>query len=91
MMYEAVLLVPLAWLLIRLRHQQAAPGTVLGIYLVSAGVIRFAIEFLRINERVVGPLSVAHIAALLAIAAGLLILATARGGPAHEPALSRRH
>jgi len=91
MMYEAILLVPRAWLLIRLRRQQAPAPTVLGVYLVSAGLIRFAIEFLRINERVVGPLSVAHIAALLAAASGLLILATARGGRPHQPALSRRH
>jgi prolipoprotein diacylglyceryltransferase len=91
MMYEAVLLLPLAWLLIRLRRQRAAASTVLGVYLVSAGVIRFAIEFLRINERVAGPLSVAHIAALLATAAGLLILATAREGRPHQPAPSRRH
>jgi phosphatidylglycerol:prolipoprotein diacylglycerol transferase len=91
MMYEAVLLLPLAWLLIRLRRRRAAASTVLGVYLVSAGVIRFAIEFLRINERVAGPLSVAHIAALLATAAGLLILATARDGRPHQPAPSRRH
>jgi phosphatidylglycerol:prolipoprotein diacylglycerol transferase len=76
MMYEAILLVPLAWWLIRLRRQQTAPAAVLGVYLAAAGIIRFAVEFLRINERVLGPLSVAHIAALCALAAGAAILFT---------------
>ena len=85
MMYEAILLVPLAWLLMRLRREQTPPPVVLGAYLASAGVIRFAIEFLRINERVLGPLSVAHIAALLAVAAGAAILLT-RGRADVRPA-----
>lgn len=74
MMYEAILLVPLAWLLIRMRRRKAPPSVVLGFYLAAAGAIRFAIEFLRINERVAGPLSVAHIAALVAVAVGGALL-----------------
>jgi phosphatidylglycerol:prolipoprotein diacylglycerol transferase len=70
MIYEALLLLPLAWLLIRARASRVPDRIVLGGYLASAGLIRFTIEFLRINERVVGPLSVAHIAALLAVATG---------------------
>jgi phosphatidylglycerol:prolipoprotein diacylglycerol transferase len=78
MIYEALALVPLAWLLMRARRRRIPDAVVLGAYLASAGLIRFAIEFLRINERVVGPLSVAHIAALLAVIAGGLLLAGAR-------------
>ncbi|HJR60648.1 MAG TPA: prolipoprotein diacylglyceryl transferase family protein [Vicinamibacterales bacterium] len=78
MVYEALALVPLAWLLIRLRRRGTPDVVVLGTYLAMAGFIRFAIEFLRINERVLGPLSVAHIAALLAVAAGLALLAARR-------------
>lgn len=74
MMYEAILLVPLAWLLVRMRRRKAPAAVVLGFYLAAAGAIRFAIEFLRINERVAGPLSVAHIAALAAVAAGGALL-----------------
>lgn len=74
MMYEAILLVPLAWVLIRMRRRDTPPATVLGFYLAAAGTIRFVIEFLRINERVAGPLSVAHIAALFAVAAGAGLL-----------------
>jgi phosphatidylglycerol---prolipoprotein diacylglyceryl transferase len=73
-LYEAALLVPLAWLLIRWRRQRRDDRFVLGAYLILAGTIRFVIEFLRINTRVLGPLSVAHIAALGAIVAGGLLL-----------------
>jgi phosphatidylglycerol:prolipoprotein diacylglycerol transferase len=74
MMYEALLLVPLAWVLIRMRRADTPAPTVLGFYLAAAGAIRFVIEFLRINERVAGPLSVAHIGALFAVAAGGALL-----------------
>lgn len=76
--YEAVALVPLAMLLLRLRRQQRPDALVLGVYLGAAGVIRFAIEFLRINPRVVGPLSVAHLASLLVMGAGVALLVVAR-------------
>jgi len=36
---------------------------VLGRYLVLVGCIRFAIEFIRINQRLVGPLSLAQLIA----------------------------
>jgi phosphatidylglycerol---prolipoprotein diacylglyceryl transferase len=72
--YEALLLVPLALLLVRWRRQRRPDGFVLGSYLVLAGVIRFAVEFLRVDVRVLGPLSVAHLASLGAIAVGLVII-----------------
>jgi phosphatidylglycerol:prolipoprotein diacylglycerol transferase len=79
MIYEAIALVPFAWWLVRLRRRGTADRTVLGTYLVGAGAIRFVIEFLRINVRVLGPLSVAHLAALAAIIVGIGVLATRRG------------
>ena len=42
---------------------------VIGRYLVLAGAIRFAIEFVRVNERVLGPLTLAHL-----VSAGLVIV-----------------
>ena len=78
MIYEALALIPLAWVLIRARAREVPDRIVLGGYLASAGLIRFAVEFLRINERVVGPLSVAHVAALVAVAAGGSLLVTRR-------------
>ena len=68
--YEAAALVPLAWLLLRWRKQGRPDRFVLGAYLALAGAIRFLIEFLRVNVRVLGPFSVAHLASLVAIAAG---------------------
>jgi len=77
-LYEAVALVPLAWLLIRWRKQGRADVSVLGAYLVLAGAIRFLIEFIRVNVRVLGVLSVAHLASLMAIATGLAFLLRAK-------------
>ena len=73
-LYEAAALVPLVLLLFRFRRRGAPPSFVLGLYLMLAGAIRFAIEFLRVNERVLGVLTVAHLAAVAAVAIGLVLL-----------------
>src|ERR1043165_5853500 len=49
-----------AFLGVRWRRRGVADAIVLGRYLVLAGAIRFAIEFIRINTRVLGPLTLAH-------------------------------
>ena len=73
-LYEAILLVPLAWLLARWRRQGRLDTFVLGAYLTIAGTIRFLIEFVRVNVRVLGIRTVAHIASLrVAIAGGVLL------------------
>jgi phosphatidylglycerol:prolipoprotein diacylglycerol transferase len=72
--YEALALVLLAILLFRWRRQARADAFVLGAYLLLAGAIRFAIEFLRVNERVLGPFSVAHLASIVVIALGLALV-----------------
>lgn len=77
-LYEAVALIPVAFLLVRLRKQGSADRVVLGTYLLLAGALRFAIEFIRVNERVLGVFSVAHLASLAAVVAGGLLLASAR-------------
>jgi phosphatidylglycerol:prolipoprotein diacylglycerol transferase len=77
-LYEALVLVPLAVLLVRWRRAGRPDVAVLGAYLAMTGTLRFAIEFLRINERVVGPLTVAHLASLGAVIVGVgLMLARA--------------
>ena len=73
-LYEALALVPLAAAIIGWRRHARRDEFVLGWYLVSAGAIRFAIEFVRANERVLGPLTVAHLASLAVVAVGALIL-----------------
>ena len=47
----------------------------LGRYLVGAGALRFAIEFIRVDKRVALGLSVAHFVSLTAVAAGVGLLA----------------
>jgi phosphatidylglycerol:prolipoprotein diacylglycerol transferase len=81
-LYEALALVPLALLLLRWRRSGRADGFVLGAYLILAGAIRFAIEFLRIDVRVLAGLSVAHFASLAAIALGAAILVKSKGSAA---------
>ncbi len=75
-LYEAAALVPIALLLLYARRAGYADRRVLGLYLVLAGAVRFAIEFIRVDVRVVGILSVAHLASLAAVGAGLILLAT---------------
>jgi phosphatidylglycerol:prolipoprotein diacylglycerol transferase len=72
--YEALALTPVVVLLMRWRRERRPDAFVLGMYLLLAGTVRFAIEFLRINERVLGPLSVAHLASLAVIVAGALLV-----------------
>jgi phosphatidylglycerol:prolipoprotein diacylglycerol transferase len=71
---EAEALVPIAWLLFHWRKQGRPDTCVLGAYLSVAGATRFLIEFLRVNVRVLRPFSLAHLASLVAIAAGAVFL-----------------
>jgi len=73
-LYEAFALAVVAWLLIRVRRRRVPDAIVLGRYLVLAGSIRFAIEFIRVNVRILGPFTLAHLVslALVIIGAGLL-------------------
>ena len=74
-LYEAIPLFALAVVFTRLRAAGTPDRTVFGLYLVAAGALRFAIEFLRVNEQVLFGLSVAHVAALAAMIAGGILLA----------------
>ena len=77
-LYEAIALVVVAWLLIRWRRRHVPDAVVLGRYLVLAGSIRFAIEFIRVNVRVVGPLTLAHLVSLALVIVGVGVLALNR-------------
>jgi phosphatidylglycerol:prolipoprotein diacylglycerol transferase len=76
--YEALALVPVAWLLFRWRRHGRPDRDVLGGYLALAGSVRFLIEFLRADVRVLGPFSVAHIASFAAAMVGLALLGQRR-------------
>ena len=73
-LYEAVALIPIALLLLRWRKQGRPDRVVLGAYFVMAGTLRFAIEFIRVNERVFGIFTVAHLASLAAVIVGAGLL-----------------
>lgn len=73
-LYEAIPLFLIGTLLIRLRTAHRNDRLVFGTYLVLVGTTRFLIEFVRVNDRVVGPLTVAHLASIAAAATGLVLL-----------------
>lgn len=73
-LYEAIALAGVAWMLIRWRRAGVADRVALGRYLVLAGSIRFAIEFIRINLRILGPLTLAHLISLSIVAGGTWML-----------------
>jgi phosphatidylglycerol---prolipoprotein diacylglyceryl transferase len=77
-LYEAAALAVVAWLLIRWRRRGLADAEVLGRYFVLAGSIRFAIEFIRVNLRILGPLTLAHVLALSLVVVGIMILVLGR-------------
>jgi phosphatidylglycerol---prolipoprotein diacylglyceryl transferase len=72
-LYESVALAILAYVLIRLRRADVSHRVVLAVYLASAGAIRFAIEFVRVNAPVAGPLTLAQLWSI-ALMVGALVM-----------------
>jgi phosphatidylglycerol:prolipoprotein diacylglycerol transferase len=68
-LYEMALLIPVAWALLRWRRNGVPDRSIVGRYLLLAGAIRFAIEFIRVNEPVLGPFTLAHL-----ISGGLVVV-----------------
>jgi phosphatidylglycerol:prolipoprotein diacylglycerol transferase len=73
-LYESALLAPIAWALIRWRRTGVADRVVLGRYFVLAGTLRFAIEFVRVNPPVLGPMTFAQLISAGVIVAGIALL-----------------
>ena len=86
-LYEAFGLLPIAWLLIRWRRADVSDRAVVGRYLLLAGLLRFAIEFVRVNLRLAGPFTLAHLISGGVAIAGIVLLAT--GGAARRPMRAR--
>lgn len=74
-LYEAVFLGWLGWMLIRWRAAGLGDLAVLGRYMLLAGAARFLIEFVRVNEPVLGPLSLAHLVSLALALVGAALVA----------------
>jgi phosphatidylglycerol---prolipoprotein diacylglyceryl transferase len=77
-LYEAAFLAFLAWLLIRWRRGGVPDRTVLGRYFFFAGLFRFLLEFVRVNTRVLGPLTVAHLFSAGVAILGVVLMRRAR-------------
>jgi phosphatidylglycerol:prolipoprotein diacylglycerol transferase len=82
-LYESLALTVLGLLLLRWRRGGVGDTLVLGRYLLLAGAIRFAIEYVRVNTRIVGPFTLAHLLSLGVTMVGLVLIVRAyRRGPA---------
>lgn len=81
-LYEAFLLAPLAWMLIRWRRHGVPDAVVLGRYFVAAGSIRFLIEFIRVNLQILGPFTLAQLLSFALIVAGMVLIHRAQ--PRHS-------
>jgi phosphatidylglycerol:prolipoprotein diacylglycerol transferase len=77
-LYEVAALLPLAWQLHRWRRERRSDRFVFGRYLVATGLVRFAIEFLRMREPLLGPLAVAHFLSFSAVCVGFVLLRSSR-------------
>ena len=81
-LYEAAALAGLGWALLHWRASGVADRIVLGRYLAAAGLIRFTIEFIRVNDPVVGPLTLAQLFASGLTIVGIFLTQSARVVPA---------
>ncbi len=79
-LYEAAALAVLTWGLLRWRRGGVADLTLIGRYLVLAGSIRFTIEFVRTNERLVGVFTLAQTIALSLTVVGVAMIYRGRRG-----------
>lgn len=89
MVYEAIALLPIAFVLFGMRRRQVVDRSVVGAYLVMTALVRFLIQWLRVYEPFAGPLGFAHTAALIVMAVGLYLLLTPPAA-ARTPARPRR-
>ena len=73
-LYESAALLAIAWMLLRWRRQRVSDVVIVGRYCILAGGLRFLIEFVRVNVRVVGPFTVAHLVSLALACVGIVLL-----------------
>ena len=72
--YETVALLVLAAILVAFRRGRRPDRFSFGVYLLVAGAVRFAIEFVRVNRAVIGPFTLAQLFSAAAIAVGVALL-----------------
>jgi prolipoprotein diacylglyceryltransferase len=74
-LYEMLFLAGLAWALVAWRRRGVDDRALVARYCVIAGAFRFALEIVRVNVKVAGGLSVAQLASVALLAAGIALLA----------------
>jgi phosphatidylglycerol---prolipoprotein diacylglyceryl transferase len=82
-LYESIALFAIGAGLLRLRRRAYNDRIVFGVYLVAVGMTRFLIEFVRVNARVMGPLTIAQLAAASAVIVGAWLLSTIAATDVH--------
>jgi phosphatidylglycerol:prolipoprotein diacylglycerol transferase len=75
--YETLAMGLIAWLLWQLRDR-VRPGCLFALWLVLAGLARFLVEFVRINDVALAGLTVPQLQSLAMIIGGLVVLAVVR-------------
>jgi phosphatidylglycerol:prolipoprotein diacylglycerol transferase len=73
-LYEAAGLAIIAWALVKWRRARVPDAVVFGRYLVLAGALRFLIEFVRVNARIAGPLTLAQLFSAAIMLVGLTLI-----------------
>lgn len=86
--YEAVAYTAAFCLIWGMRRRTTADGSAFALYLLTAPAARFVIEFYRINPPVLAGLTQAQLFSLALVAAGVVLLATARYRQSTEPSPS---
>lgn len=70
-LYELVLYSIIFLILMQMKKRNPAPGRLFAVFMVLAGIERFAIETIRINPRVLFGLTEAQLVSILLVAGGL--------------------
>lgn len=73
-LYESILSAGIFLLLWRLRKTEAKDGVKIGLYLVSAGLVRFVVEFYRLEPKILLELTAPQIFALLGVVLGIYLM-----------------
>ena len=76
--YEAVLYGAIFWLLWRLRARSHRPGVLLGVYLIGTGIVRFGVEFVRINRMLALGLTLPQWLSIVSVLIGLALVVPRR-------------
>ncbi len=82
--YETLAALVIFALLWKLRKKPRAAGGLFAIYLIAAGIERFLVELIRLNDHWFGLLSEAQVISLLMILGGIMMLYVLRNAPKLE-------